>query len=777
MPESMNNQNNNAIDLIEERETSLFDLLFVLKRHQKKIIFIVIASFITTFLYTYWIKPVYKSSAKILIEDSASTIDLFELGGSSAQAYLDNEIEILKSRTTAEKVIEELLESEYRNNLFLFGTREYEPKGLNKHIRNLLSLGLINKLDRKEVLPDSISRNRMNNYINALMSKIKISNTLNTEILNISIESIDPKEAALLVNKVIEVYQSMDLEWAKGEMSNLIVFLEEQSEFKKNKLFNTENEIKSFQESSMIYGVDNNSKLLLNNLMDVESQLYTSLAEKNILNQRIAYIKGKLTDEEKKLAEGVSNTINDRLFALKAEIIVKESEIISATTYQGENHSVVKSLNVKLDKLKANLKAETRNLISKGISVADPIRYRQSLMDSVINLTGISVMYDAKINEFNKLVKTYELKLAELPEKFLEYSRLQRNQRIHADTYSLMRQKLEEARINAASQIGKVRIIDNAYPILKRIKPDKKFNIIFGIIFGLIIGLSISFLIEYFNNTILSIDEIERRNLVVLALIPSMMTDKKTRKTKRYKERMGNAENIQRRLITQEDPRSPISEAFRGLRTNLLYSMNNDNIANVILISSPGPGEGKSTTIVNLAITYANLGKRTLLIDCDLRKPVVHKIFSLEKEPGLTKYISDNNFDDHSKIISKSEISNLDIITCGTLPPNPSEVLASESMDTLIKKLKDEYDTIVIDSPPLLAVTDCFVISKFADHFILVVRANQTEKSGLDRSLKQIDHVGAKFSGVIMNDMDESNPYGQGYSYSYYQYYYGNEKK
>lgn len=203
-----------------------------------------------------------------------------------------------------------------------------------------------------------------------------------------------------------------------------------------------------------------------------------------------------------------------------------------------------------------------------------------------------------------------------------------------------------------------------------------------------------------------------------------------------------------------------------------MFNRSKNDDGSVILVSSPGPGEGKTTTIVNLAITYANLGKRTLLIDCDLRKPVTHKIFSIDKDPGLTRYLSGNE-NELNSIIVNSEVNNLDVITCGVVPPNPSEILASSRMDEAITSLKKKYEIILIDSPPLLAVTDSFVLTKFADQFILVVRSGKTEKGGLDRSLDQMKQVNVNLSGVVVNDVDESNSYGKGYYYNYYQYYYG----
>jgi len=228
-------------------------------------------------------------------------------------------------------------------------------------------------------------------------------------------------------------------------------------------------------------------------------------------------------------------------------------------------------------------------------------------------------------------------------------------------------------------------------------------------------------------------------------------------------------------MVTQEDPKSPVSEAYRSLRTSLVYSTKSEeNNSNVILVSSPGPGEGKTTTIVNLAITYANLGKKTILLDTDLRKPVVHKVFSIDREPGITRYLSGLE-ENHTNIINKTEVNNLDVVTCGIVPPNPSELLSSNNMKMLVDKLNKEYDVVLFDSPPLLAVTDSFISMKYASQFILVIRCAKTEKGALNRSLQQLELANAPFKGVVMNAVDVSNSYG-GYYYNYYQYYYGGDE-
>ena len=177
----------------------------------------------------------------------------------------------------------------------------------------------------------------------------------------------------------------------------------------------------------------------------------------------------------------------------------------------------------------------------------------------------------------------------------LEFSRFERDRSILSETYSFMRAKLEEARIGEASQLGKIRVIDKAVPITKPITPNKTMNFLIALICGLFGGVLIAFLIEYLDNSIRTIEQIERRALSILAIIPAIGSEKRKRKTKRYLRKNLNIGNLQRRLITHEDPKSPISEAYRSLRTSLMYSSKNDNKCRTLLISSAGPGEGKTT--------------------------------------------------------------------------------------------------------------------------------------------------------------------------------------
>ena len=189
-----------------------------------------------------------------------------------------------------------------------------------------------------------------------------------------------------------------------------------------------------------------------------------------------------------------------------------------------------------------------------------------------------------------------------------------------------------------------------------------------------------------------------------------------------------------------------------------------------ILVSSAGPGEGKTTTVANLAITYANLGKKTILVDTDLRRPVVHKVFNLDREPGVTNYLSGQT-DDYRSLVKNSEIDNLSLMTSGLIPPNPSEMLGSRKMSKFVKLLESDYDMILFDSPPLVAVTDATMISKEIDSIILVIKAGQTDKKAFHHTMANLKNIEAPLDGIVMNAVTSKSNYGSYYYYYYHQYY------
>ena len=262
-------------------------------------------------------------------------------------------------------------------------------------------------------------------------------------------------------------------------MRYLKQFLESQLSIKENELNKIEQDLKEFQEEEHIYGLDDNSNLLLNQLTSVESDLYTTQAKRNITLERKKYFENQLSKDEKEFTKRVTNTLDVQLYSIRQELSTLEAKYISTKAREGDSHPSVIELDRKIKNLKDVLNNETKKYVEQGIGVANPIEYRQAIMDSVINLDVYSTGYESKLNELEVLVEKYEKQLSSLPEKYLIFSKFQRDRVILSETYSLMKQKLEEAKISEASQLGKIRIVDSAIPNYDETSPKKANYFVF----------------------------------------------------------------------------------------------------------------------------------------------------------------------------------------------------------------------------------------------------------------------------------------------------------
>jgi len=785
----MNNQFTNQPTLpqpaFEEAELSLKDIYYILRRNVKIISISTLVILFLSAIITLLTVPEYESTAMIMVDEPNQSMAVFDLGFDSEMNLLNNEMEILKSRTLAESAVEHLWNSEQRNNLFLFGTRVYEPEGYRKLLRQIMSLGIWQQ-DTVEAVYGSIPDSVKLASVRSIRGNMVVSNQRNTNILKVTFTGADPGEAALLANTVVNLYTQRDQDWTTGEILNLKDFLDVQLANTKLELTQVEDSLRSFQEREQIYEVAGSAQLLLQQLTNIEGRYYTTIAEMNIATEKQRYVREQLTEEEKSLAERLLNSMNSRLLALRQEISQDEADLVKNSSLYGENHDAVISIRAKIQRLKSNLETQTNELIAQGISTADPLRYRQTLMDTVLTLEAVKAGFESRAVEYKKLVNSYNNQLGLLPWKTLQLARLERDRSVLSQTYNLLRQKLEEAKISQASQLGKVRTIDPAIPPEGRTKPNTKMNLLMGLILGLGLGIGGALLLEYLDNTVKSVEDVERKGLTILGIIPAIGAGKYDRKKYKRKARdngqeydfinkRSEAEHLQRRLITHEDPKSPVAEAYRSLRTSLMYSSAGEQIKS-ILVSSPGPGEGKTTTVANLAITYANLGKKTLLLDTDLRRPVLHRVLNVSRDPGITHYLSGAT-DDFSSLVKATEIENLYCVSAGVIPPNPSELLGSERMLSLVAKLEEEWDMILFDSPPLVAVTDATMISKEIDRIVMVVKSGGTDKRAFNRTLLALQNVEAPLGGIVMNAVTSKNSYGSYYYYYQYYHYYSDSEK
>ena len=361
----------------------------------------------------------------------------------------------------------------------------------------------------------------------------------------------------------------------------------------------------------------------------------------------------------------------------------------------------------------------------------------------------------------------------DLAEKLVQYNILKHDAEANKQLYDGLLQKLKEASISAGLRSSNIRVVDPALTPSTPARPQKSKNILLAFLVGLVGGIGLAFFREYLDNTVKSPDDIETlTGLPSLAVVPAFgeSNGRRTRQPALTEGEKGSDARVE--LVAYTQPKSQISEAFRALRTSLLLSQA-DHPPQVILVTSALPREGKTTAAVNLAVTLAQLGDRTLLIDSDLRKPGIRRALGLTmgKEKGLSSYLAGVSSLDEVTVPHPT-ISNLTAMPTGPVPPSPADLLSSHRMREAIVYLRQHYKFIVVDSPPIMAATDAVILSALVDGVLLVVRSGETPKEAFTRCRDLLAAVKCRMLGVVLNAVDSTAP-DYYYSYRYYPYAYG----
>lgn len=753
-----------------EKKLNIGEVLFIVRRNFKLIIISIFISLILVGGFGGLTLPTYNASSTILIEDISNKQNaLFDIAVGRDRNMISNQIEIIKSDKIISLAVDRLYENHQDEGMYLFETRDENFDIHNLPRQSLRKVFLLEK-PFFENLEESAkfygSENALKRKaLRQIKNDIIIKNARDSEIIQIEYSTYNSEEAASIVNAIIESYILQDINWENDEHAYLQRFLTKQLNETKNELSIIENSLKDFQEKNKIFAVDENSRILLEKLQLAESNYYETSTELNIENEKENYFLNKLSIEEKRFAEKLINTIDSKLISLREELANLEAEFASAKSKNSSNNLAVKNIELKISSLKETIKDETQVLIKQGFRASNPIEFRQSLIDQLIEINANQSSLSTQKQELDKVVKIYSEKIENLPAQFLTLSKLQRDKVILDATYSLMKRKYEESRIAEASELGKVKVIDTASSnILSNWPPGLAFLFLASIAMVIMLSTLMILIREmFFDLVIRNFEFVEDKGISILGLIPQFEKD---------------LEN-ERQLFMLEKSKSPIAESYRSIRTSLNFIFDTKykktNEANSLIISSSGPQEGKSTTAANIAASFAKLGKKSLIIDFDMRKPVLHKLFHLDKSVGFTSlFLGKTTFNNS---ISKTEVKNLYALPCGPIPPNPSEILESKKTLEIINKLKKDFDIIVVDTPPIIAVTDSVQVLRYFDDILLVVRASKTQKGAFERSLKSIQQSGHELKHCIFNDVSNETSYGGQYYYNYYQYYYGESNK
>ena len=760
-------------------EVHLTDYLNVILRRRRIFLISFCTLFLGVALYTFMMKPVYEASATLHVKDDKGGKGgiLGDLAMLNSSNPVDAEIEILKSRTNAEEVVKRLhltwdisrQSSGLTVKIAEFSSTSKEPdytvevtgpgsftvkaadgsptlQGSSGQLIRTPALTLmISEITGRPGDSFRLQLRNFNGTVAGLQKGVKASEIgKKTNVIKVTYSNTDPERARDVVNTLVQAYLDQTISFKTEEASRTVRFVEDQLKGTRDELDQSEKNLQAYKSASGVVKLDTEAEELIRKLSDIEKDRAAIVLQRkqvefalNALQE--ARRKGQIYTPAAFRDDPLISGMATRL----TELEVQRRGLISDDT---ENHPQVKALRVQIDQVQKKLQAT----------------FETSRLNLARQETGIQ-----------QQLQEYEARMRTLPAAERDLARLMRLSKVNADIYMFLLQKHEEARIAKASTISNINVVDPAITPDKPVKPQKRKNLLLGLLVGLMFGVGAAFFMDYLDDTIKDEEEAKRAlGWPLLAMIPAIEGDGAE----------GGPAGRDARLVVMNRPKSSVTEAFRGLRTAIHFSsLRRDS--KVIMITSSFPGEGKTTIAANLALTFAQAGNRVLLIDCDLRRPSLNTIFGHSRTPGLTEVLAGDI--SPAGALHTTDIANIGLLSAGTIPPNPAELLCSDSMRDLLTALRTSYDMVIIDAPPVIPVTDAPLLTALTDLVVVVVESGRIPLKAAQRMKELLQSVQAPVAGFVLNDRsalysDTYGYYGKGYygrRYYGYAYYGADEQK
>lgn len=769
-------------------EPNLRDYIEILERWKYVIVGLTLTVFLGTVLYTYLSKFIYEATAIVQVSSKAKSemslgaFDLSNLGGSSRN--LMKEIGILQSRVIAEEVLAQLKK---------------------KPVATLGGYDTLEILmpDDEEIAFGSFAHNEV--ILGRLAAAMAFDPDKASDVIFVSAYSTDPKEAAIIANAFAEAYYQNNLNNSRKQLGSTREFLERTLQSKKTALDAVEDSLRRYIETHG--SIDEESQSVVRGISSLEARRdevdIEIVTVKNTIfmhEKRLAEVKATLPKSEEEEIDADSKRIMDMVTSIEVQ---KMLELISTLEQQRD---FVKEQNVGVkDQTLVNRRiseindqiAALRKKINERMGTVDTKQKKNvenrdvakdlnsKIRDARMQLQSLEVRRKALANSIDQ----NEVRFQEIPKLNIEYARLQRTKMTLEKVYVAIEEKYQSALITEQSEFGYVDILQRAVPPTTYVSPNIPKNLGFGFFIGLVLGISSTFFINYFDDRIHKPQDVKKRGLSVLTVIPAM--DKKTlnlamgiaavsgtvngeRGTVRRpgapeeEESAANVPIIDPHLVTAINPYSRIADSYRRLRTSVQYWKKDTPVKSILMVSA-APQEGKSVTCANLAVVFAQTKKKVLLVDVDLRRPTIHELFNLDLELGLTEVLFGEV--DLSAAIRQTFIENLDILTCGAVPLNPTELIGSTTMKNLKAELDKMYDIILYDSPPILLFTDSELLVAMVDTVVFVVKTDSTTFDSLEHAVDIIEGIRLNLAGVVVNQY-QLNRMHRGYYHLHGEYYY-----
>ncbi len=713
---------------LSPREPHLYDYLLILRKHQWLILSFMLAVVTIVAIATFRMQPVYVATARVEIDRENANILPFQGSDSydymmDLENYIETQSKILTSETLALQTI--------RNNALSARPEFSSPGGPSEAIAS-----------------GSLANQKRPIELAEFLGSLFVKRVPSSRLMDVSFESTDPQLAARIVNAHIASYIEQNFRSKYEATAQASTWLTGQLDDLRVKVQRSEDALITYERQNQIWTLDDKQNITTQRLADINKQLTDAQSERMKKESLFQFAKSGNLDA---VPQVQSNATFMDLLRKHADL---SSQYTDALSQYGPNFPKVQRLQAQVRDIDDRIEKEKQKIVDVLESDFREAREHETMMTGALD--------DQKVAA------------NQMAEKLVEYNILKREAEANKALYEGLMTKLKETAISASLRSSNIRVVDPAMIPSTPSRPAKTRNVALAFLVGLVGGIGLALMREYLDNTVKTPDDIE-----TLARLPSLAVVPQFAGTNGNGKRPGllqgfssNGHEKRIELVAQHLPKSQMSEAFRALRTSILLSQA-DHPPQVILVTSALPREGKTTAAANLAVTLAQLGDSTVLVDADLRKPGIGRLLNLGtgKYAGLSSYLAGVSTLDLVSIPHPA-IPNLAAIPTGPLPPNPADLLSSHKLAEAIAELRTKYKFIVIDSPPIMAATDAVILSVQVDGVLLVVRSGETPKEAFTRTRDLLNSVKCHILGVVLNAVDSGAP-DYYYSYRYYPYSYG----
>ncbi len=743
-------------------ELSLASVIGTFRRGWKIILATAAAVVAVVAVYTVTQDPLYRAESVVLVDTnknqswSANSIEsLLSFGGDSRTLY--NEVEILRqSVPLAERVAARLAEA--GATPMTLGD-EGEPLPVGAAARAMLE--------------DHVSFAPLSDY---------------ADLIRITAGSTSPEEAARVANLYAEEYLRRSQETSRASISSSRSFLEDQEQKRRDDLGAIEDRLGQFMTREGAVALDAEGQNAVTQIAALDAALEEARVELEMERAALGSLEREVERVEPGLTRRIASGVENEIRVLQeriAELELQASDFYSVDpTLQGDEARSPELLQVtsRIERLRQQVDALSERYVEEVLAVggldastggASGLGYITGLQREVVQKRIRAQGLEAKVAALGAQVRQYEGRLREIPRQAIQLAQLQRQRQATERTYLFLVEKLQEARVAEESELGYVEVIRRADVPVEPVAPRPAINLALAVLFGLTAGVGLAALWNALDHRIKTPEDLRAHGFTVLGAVPDMRGV--------IKRSFGAGETV--RLDSHEvnatvaavlHPLSPLAEAFRHLRTNIQFSLPDQKVE-VLMVTSSGPGEGKSTAAMNLAVSMAQAGHRTLYVDADLRKPKGHALVGLPRYNGLSELlfrrgaIDWESYRQPLRVTWKEfddAVETLYVVPAGKHVPNPAELLHSQRMRELVGEMRDAFDVVIMDTPPVLAVTDAVLVSRLCDAVIFLCVAGETSWRALERTREGVSVSGTPIIGTVLNRFEErTGGYGYGYGY------------